>query len=85
MPIISALGRQSQELSEQEASLVYRVSFWTARVHVRTWLKTKRNKNPNQGVKSLQFCYNLNSHLAFQGVCWQFPFGDWKENSNMFT
>jgi hypothetical protein len=55
MPLIPALGRQRQRISEFEASLVYRVSFRTARATQRnpvsrnkTKQKTKTNKQTNK-------------------------------------
>jgi hypothetical protein len=46
MPLIPALGRQRQRISEFEASLVYRVSSRTARATQRNpiW-KNKKTKN----------------------------------------
>ena len=46
MPLIPALGRQRQGISEFEASLVYRVSYRTARATQRNpvWKKKKKKK-----------------------------------------
>jgi hypothetical protein len=44
MPLISALGRQSRQIFEFEASQVYRVSSRTARLHRETLSRKKQNK-----------------------------------------
>jgi hypothetical protein len=47
MPLIPALRRQRQvALCEFEASLVYRVSFRTAKAIQRNHVKAKQNKTP---------------------------------------
>jgi hypothetical protein len=53
MPLIPALGRQRQAISKFEASLVYRVSFRTARATQRNPVskdpKKKKKKKLNFG------------------------------------
>jgi hypothetical protein len=44
MPLIPALGRQRQGISEFEASLVYRVSYRTARATQRNPVSKKKKK-----------------------------------------
>lgn len=48
MTLITALERQRQEF---EASLVYRMSFRTARATVKPWLSKNKNGNQNQNNK----------------------------------
>jgi hypothetical protein len=43
-PLISALGRQRQAISESEASLIYRVSFRTGRAMQRNAVSKNKNK-----------------------------------------
>jgi hypothetical protein len=53
-PLIPALGRQRQAISEFEASLVYKVSSWTAMAIQRNPVsknKTKQNKKQKQTNK----------------------------------
>jgi hypothetical protein len=57
-PIIPALGRQSRQISEFKASLVYKVSSRTARAIQRnpvskkqTNKQTNKNKNKNKNKK----------------------------------
>jgi hypothetical protein len=50
MPLIPALGRQRQGISEFEASLVYRVSSRTARATQRNPV-SKKTKNENKKSK----------------------------------
>jgi hypothetical protein len=52
MPLIPTLGRQSRWISEFKASLVYRVSFRTARAIQRNPVSKNQNQSINQSIKS---------------------------------
>jgi hypothetical protein len=48
MPLVPALGRQRQAISEFEASLVYKVSSRTARATQRNPVSKNQNKQTNK-------------------------------------
>jgi hypothetical protein len=52
MPLIPALGRQRQAISEFEASLVYRVSSRTARTAQRNPVSKRQKKIPKHKTKT---------------------------------
>jgi hypothetical protein len=58
MPLIPALGRQRQAISEFEASLVYRVSSRTARAIQRNPVSKKPKKKKKKGGL-LNFLINI--------------------------
>jgi hypothetical protein len=72
MPLISALGRQRQGISEFEASLVYKVSSRTARA-IRRNPVSKTNKQTNkQTNKHLKTYIQIMLHglnRPFLGIC----------------
>jgi hypothetical protein len=47
-PFISAFGSRGRQISELEASLVYRVSSRTAKAAQRNPVSKKKKKNPNK-------------------------------------
>jgi hypothetical protein len=67
MPLIPALGRQRQaDFSEFEASLVYRVSSWTARAIQRNPVlkKPKREKKKKKRKGKGKYCMKLPSYYS---------------------
>jgi hypothetical protein len=54
MPLIPALGRQRQVISEFEASLVYRMSSRTARATQRNPISDKTNKQTNKHPQKIK-------------------------------
>jgi hypothetical protein len=69
-PLIPALGRQRQVISELEASLVYRVSSRTVRATQRSPVLKKKKKKDASHLYSigLALLLRLLSH-AFQSLC----------------
>jgi hypothetical protein len=59
MPLIPALGRQRQGISEFEASLVYKVSSRTARATQRNPLSKNQNKQTKKSESSACFVLQL--------------------------
>jgi hypothetical protein len=53
-PLVPALQRQSRQISEFEASLIYRVSFRTAKATQRNHVLKKQTKQQQQGQSSKQ-------------------------------
>jgi hypothetical protein len=50
MPLIPALGGRGRWISEFEASLVYRVSSWTARATQRNPVSKKQKQNKTKNI-----------------------------------
>jgi hypothetical protein len=65
-PVIPALGRQRQWISEFEASLVYRVSSRTARAIQRNPVlkKPTHTKKPNKPKKEMALLMAVSHHVA---------------------
>jgi hypothetical protein len=58
-PLVPALGRQRQAISEFEASLVYKVSSRTARATRRNPVWKKQNKTKNKTNKQTNKTQNI--------------------------
>ena len=56
MPLIKALGRQSRQISEFEASLVYRMSSRTARATQRNPVSRGEKKQNQKQARALDLC-----------------------------
>jgi hypothetical protein len=66
-PLIPALGRQRQRISEFEASLVYKVSFRKARAIQRNPVSKNQNQNKqkqNQMFKYLFICLTSGENVS---------------------
>jgi hypothetical protein len=60
MPLIAALGRQRQQISEFKASLVYRVSSRTTRATQRNPVLKSREGKEMKRKKSIKYIKKIN-------------------------